>query len=115
MAHIVEAVDSGHFQDSVFAWKWFAEQGLLSDGGARWLVELAHALGNILDAAPLVAKYPAVRKQVEAYAASLAADPKLGQYTSLAESNGFPFRSLRDRDVRSLLESITPEHLSTTP
>lgn len=99
MAHIVEAVESRDFEHSMPAWRWFAEHGLLADGGARWLVELAHALGNMRDAAPIIAEYPEVRRQVEAYAASLTVQPNLGRYTFTH------YGCLRDRDVRRLLAS----------
>jgi hypothetical protein len=99
MAYIVEAVDSGCFEDSVWAWRWFAEQGLLEDGGARWLLQLAHSLGNIRAAAPLITEYPALRQHLEAYAVSLAARPHLGQYT-------LHHRRVTNADIRRLLDSI---------
>jgi len=98
MGHIVEAVDSGRFEDSVMAWRWFAEHGLLEDGSARWLLELAHSLGNLMAVVPLVTEYPALRKQVEAYAVSLAAHPNLGHIQN--------HRRLRYLDVRRVLESV---------
>lgn len=98
MCCIVEAVDSGHFEDSVQAWRWFAEHEVLQDGSARWLLELAHSLGNLGAAAPLIAEYPALRKQVEAYAVLLEANPNLGQYTT------YPNRRLAAKDVKRLLE-----------
>lgn len=103
MAHIVEAVESGQFKDSVQAWRWFADRELLSDGGARWILELAHSLGNLNDAVPLIVEYPAVRAQVEAYAASLAKDPNLGQYSDGATEGS---RRLRDRDVKQLMRRV---------
>merc|ERR1712094_33950 len=98
MAYIVEAVDTGRFEDSMCAWRWFAGHGLLEHGGIRWLLELAHSLGNLKAVAPLLAEYPDLQKQVEAYAISLAAHPRLGQYT-------LNHRRLTNADVNRLLNS----------
>lgn len=54
---------------------------------------------NVRDAAPLILEYPALRHQVETYAALLAAQPKLGQYS-------LNYHCLRDRDVKRLLAVV---------
>jgi len=106
MGYIVEAVDNGRFEDSISAWRWFAEHGLLEDGSARWLLELAHSLGDLEACAPLLNEYPALRQQVEAYAVLLRAHPSLGHYT--AE------KRLRDIDVTRLLNSIAVQTTTQT-
>lgn len=99
MKHIVEAVDSRCFKDSLPAWRWFAQHELLEDGSVRWIVELAHSLDTMKDVASLVREFPMLREQVEAYAISLTEDPKLGMYS---HDRG----RIRDRDVHRLLETI---------
>jgi hypothetical protein len=100
MKHIVEAVDSGCFEDSIPAWRWFAEHELFEDGSVRWIVELAHSLESMKVVASLACEFPMLREKVKAYAISLAANPNLGQYTY--EGRG----RVRDRDVQRLLEAM---------
>lgn len=96
MSHIVEAVESGNFEDSLPAWFWLAEHDFLDDGGIRWIFELAHSLcsGSLRSVKPLLNQFPTLHHQAQTYADTLKSDPRVGQY-----SEG----SVKEQDVRRLL------------
>jgi len=106
MAHVVEAIESGDFEDSVPAWVWLAERNFLDDGGVRWVFELAHFLssGSLRPAMPLLKKFPSLHHQAKMYADALKTNPAMGQY-----DKGPECKVIREQDVQRLLSQCEPQ------
>jgi hypothetical protein len=98
MVYIVEAVESDNFDVSVPAWEWFAENGVLDEGHAFWLLQLAHSLGALRSTIPLIRAYPRLAELIDGVANAIAKDSALGSYS-------INMRRIKEPDLRRLLSS----------
>lgn len=106
MMYIVEAVDSDCFENSLPAWQWFVEHGVLDEGHVLWLLQLAHALDDLSSATVLLNTCPEIAEHAVMIARKLSSEPSLGKYGSCHSR-------MKDKDIQRLITKAQSQRCSS--